>query len=67
VLLVELGELLEGVVAGDVGVENEEWRLVLAQDGLGELQGAGSAEGLSFDRELNLDIVLRLILRARVN
>lgn len=30
VALVELGELLEGVVAGDVGVEDEEGRVVLA-------------------------------------
>lgn len=35
--LVELGELLEGVVADDVGVEDEEGRIVLAQDLLGEL------------------------------
>ena len=67
VLLVELGELFEGVFAGDVGVENKEGRIILAQDGLGELQGAGSAKGLGLDGELDLDVVLRLVLRAPVN
>jgi hypothetical protein len=67
VLLVELGELLEGVFAGDIGVENEERRIVLAQDGLGELQGTSSAKGLGLDRELDLDVVLRLVLRAPVS
>ena len=41
VRLVELGELLEGVFASDVGVEDEEGRVVLAQNALGELQRAG--------------------------
>jgi len=63
VLLVELGELLEGVVAGDVGVEDEEGRVVLAQDALGELERASGAEGLRLDGELDLDIVLLLVLR----
>lgn len=62
VLLVEFGELLEGVVAGDVGIEDEEGRLVLAQDLFGELEGAGGAEGLSLDGEGDGDVVLLLIL-----
>jgi hypothetical protein len=41
--LVELGELLEGVVAGNVGVEDEEGRVVLSEDVLGELEGTGGA------------------------
>lgn len=63
VLLVELGELLEGIVAGDIGVEDEEGRVVLAQDLLGELQGAGGAEGLRLDGEGDCDVVLLLVLR----
>lgn len=64
-LLVELGELCEGVVAGDIGVEDEEGRVVLAQNALGELKGAGGAEGLGLDREFNLDVVLLLVLWRR--
>jgi hypothetical protein len=63
VLLVELGELGKGVVAGDVGVEDEEGRVALAQDALGELEGACGAEGLRLDAELDLDVVLLLVLR----
>ena len=66
VLLVELGELLEGVVAGDVGVEDEEGRVVLAQDVLGELEGAGGAEGLRLDGECDGHVVLLLVLRSRL-
>jgi hypothetical protein len=66
VLLVELGELLEGVVAGDIGVEDEEGGLVLAQNALGELQGAGRAEGFGFDREGDGDVVLFFVLHKRL-
>jgi hypothetical protein len=62
VLLVELGELCKGVVAGDIGVEDEKGRVVLAQNAFGELERAGSAKGLSLDRELDLDVILLLIL-----
>lgn len=67
VLLVELGELREGILAGHVGVENEEGRLVLAEDGLSELQGSGGAKGLGLDGECDLDVVLLFVLRLRVN
>lgn len=62
VLLVEVGELGEGVVAGDVGIEYEEGRIVLAQNAFGELERASGAEGLSLDGELDLDVVLLLVL-----
>lgn len=61
-LLVELSELSEGVVAGDIGVENEEGRLILAQDAFGQFQGSSSAEWLSLDGEFNFDVVLLLVL-----
>ena len=67
VLLVELGELLEGVVACDIGVEDEEGRVVLAEDVLSELEGTGGAEGLGLDGECDLDVVLLLVLRLWVN
>jgi hypothetical protein len=67
VLLVEVGKLLEGVFAGNVGVENEERRLVLAKDGLSKLQGTGGAEGLGLDREGDLDVVLLLVLCSKVS
>jgi hypothetical protein len=66
VLLVEIGELRKGVVAGNVGVEDEEGRVVLAQDVLGELQGTGGAEGLGFDGECDGDVVLLFILRIQL-
>jgi hypothetical protein len=46
---VEGGELLEGVVADDVAVEDEEGGGVLGEDLLGELERAGGAEGLGLD------------------
>lgn len=61
--LVELGELLEGVVAGDIGVEDEKGRVVLAEHVLGELEGTGGAERLGFDGEGDADVVLLLVLQ----
>jgi hypothetical protein len=59
---VEGGELLEGVVADDVAVEDEEGGGVLAEDLLGELERAGGAEGLGLDGELDVDAELVLVL-----
>lgn len=42
-LFVEFGELVEWVVADDVGIENEEWSVVFAQCLLGEFEGPGCA------------------------
>ena len=64
--LVEVGQLLEGVVADDVRVEDEEGRVVLAENLLSKLQGTGGAQGLGFDGEIDLDVVLLLVLRRRV-
>jgi|SRR5690242_2590598 len=66
-LLVELGELCEGVFAGNVGVEDEEGCLVFAKNGLSELQGAGGAQGLGLHGECDFDVVLLLILQLRVS
>lgn len=62
VCLVEVGELLEGVVADDIGVQDEEGRVVLAKDLLGQLQRAGGAQRLVLDGELYADVVLLLVL-----
>lgn len=64
VLLVELGQLLEGVVADDVRVEDEEGVVVLAQDLLCELEGACRAQRFALDRECDLDVELLLVLLA---
>lgn len=61
-VLVELCELLEGVIANDIGVEDEEWRVILAQDLLGQFQGACGAQGFGFDGEFDSDVILFLIL-----
>jgi len=62
VRLVELGELLEGVVADDVGVEDEEWGVVFAKNLLGQLQGTGGAEGFCLDGEFDADVVCLFVL-----
>lgn len=61
-VLVELEELLERIFANDIGVEHEERRVVLSENRFGELQGTGGIEGLRFDGELDVDVVLLLIL-----
>lgn len=61
---VELGKLLEGVVADDIGVEDEEGGVVLAEGLFGEFEGTGGAEGLSFDGEFNVDVVFLFVLEA---
>lgn len=63
VVLVESQEVLEGVVADDIGVEDEERRVVLSENALSKLQGASSVEGLSLDGELDVDVVLLLVLQ----
>ena len=65
VLLVEIGKLLEGVVADDIGVEDEEGRVVLAQDLLRQLERAGGAQRFGLDGELNVNIVFLLIFLER--
>jgi hypothetical protein len=66
VSLVEVGHLLEGVVADDVRVQDEEGSVVLAENLLSELQGSCSAQRLGLDGKVDLDVVLFLILRRRV-
>jgi hypothetical protein len=60
--LMELGELLEGVVADDVRVEHEERRLVLKERLLGQFQRACGAEGFGLDREGDVDAEFLRIL-----
>jgi hypothetical protein len=55
VILVEAHQLLEGKVTDDVTVEDEEGLLVLAEDLLGEGEGAGCSQRLLLVREGDLD------------
>ena len=55
VVLVEPDQILEGEVADDVTVEDEEGLFVPAEDLLGKGQRAGSAQGLLLMREGDLD------------
>ena len=47
--LVEFGELVEGVVTDDVGVEDEEGGGVFAEGFFGEFERAGGAQRFGFD------------------
>lgn len=62
VAFMEVGELSEGVVANNIGIQDEKRRVILGQDLLGQFERAGSAEGFGLDGELNSDIVLFLVL-----
>lgn len=64
VCLVEGSQLLEGVFAGNVGVQDEEGGVVLAEDVGSQLQGTGSAKGLGLDGESDLDAEFLLVLFA---
>jgi hypothetical protein len=63
VVLVESQKVLEGVVADDIGVEDEEGRVVLSENTLSKLQGSSGIEGLSLDGEFDVDVVLLLVLQ----
>ena len=67
VRLVELNELLEGELASDIGVQDEEWLVVLGKDLLGELEGAGSSErfGLEGEVDLNTELLFVLYMKER--
>lgn len=54
--------MLEGIVADDVRVQDEEGRVVLTENLLGELQRSSGAQGLGLDGEIDLDVVLLLVL-----
>jgi hypothetical protein len=59
---VELCQLLEGILAGDIGVEDEEGSIILSEDLLSQLQRTSSTEGLVLDRNGNVDTELLLVL-----
>jgi hypothetical protein len=61
VSLVVVGQLLEGVFANDIRVENEERRIIFAKDLLGELQRTSGTQWLSLDGELDVHVVLFLV------
>lgn len=54
----ERGQLFEGEVADDIGVQNKERGVVLAERLLGQLQGAGGAQRLGLNREGDVDTEL---------
>lgn len=58
----ELGELLEGVLADNVRVENKERRVVLLQNISGKTKRTSGAEGLGLDGESDGDVVELLVL-----
>lgn len=60
--LVESGELLEGVFAGNVGVEDKERSIILPENLLGQLEWTSGTQGLVFDRDGNVDTELLLVL-----
>lgn len=60
--LVESSQLLEGVLAGDIGVEDEEGGVVFAEDVGSQLQGTSGAKRLRLDGESDLDAELLLVL-----
>lgn len=60
--LVECGEVGEWVVADNVGVEHEEWLVVLAENLLSELEWASGSEWLGLDGECDLNVILLLVL-----
>lgn len=62
VRLVEVRELLEWVIANDIGVEHEERAVILAENLLREFQRSSSAQWLGLDGELYPYVVLLLIL-----
>ena len=59
---VELGQLLERIVADDIRIQDEERRIILTKDLLGQFQRASSAERFRFDGEFDLDVVFLLVL-----
>ena len=66
VLFVEGSQLAEGVVADDVGVEDEEGRGVFGEGLGGEFERAGGAEGLGFDGEFDVYIEFFFVLWMRI-
>lgn len=62
VRLVESSQLLEGVFAGDIGVQDEEGGVIFAEDVGSQLQGTGSSQRLRLDGESDLDAEFLLVL-----
>lgn len=58
----ELSQLFERVFTDDVGVEDEEWRVILSENFLCQFQGTRGTKRLRLDGEFNVDIILFSIL-----
>ena len=59
---VEFCKLKERIIANNVGIENEEWRIVFAKDLFGQLQRSSRTEWLILYRELDVDVIFLLVL-----
>jgi len=61
VSLMESGQVFEGVFANDIGVEDKERRIVLAEDLFCQLERASGAQWLGLDGEFDVYAVLLLV------
>ena len=59
---VEVGQLLEGVFADHIAIQNEEGAVILAENLLGKFEGPSGAEGFAFDTELDANVVFFFVL-----
>lgn len=62
-LLVEFCQLLEGVIADNIGVEYEERGIVLPEDLFCQLERTGRPKWFGLNRKFDVDSILLLILR----
>lgn len=64
---VEVGELLEGIFANDVRVENEKGTIVFAEDLFSQFERTRRPQGFGFNGELNLDVVFFFVLMMSIS
>ena len=60
--VVEFQQLLEGVIADDIGVQYEKWGIIFSEGLFREFEWSSCAKGLTFDREGDFDIVESFVL-----
>lgn len=62
VIVVELDQLLEWIVANNIGVQDEERGVVFSENLLSEFERASGAQGFGLDGELDANVVFLLVL-----